>query len=84
MSLSDYNSVVEMVPHGVAADHKEAALKAMLARLDMEMVSGSYLNNGEALVSEGLVDEKLIDQMCRNILMVKLSHHWLPQIVQRV
>lgn len=69
--VSDYNSVVEMVPHGVAADHKEAALKAMLARLDMEMVSGSYLNNGEALVREGLVDEKLIDQMCRNILMVK-------------
>ena len=69
--VSDYHSVIEMIEHGVAADKKEAALLALKAHLDMEMVSGSYLNNGEALVEEGLIDIETIDQMCRNILLVK-------------
>ena len=69
--VSDYNSVIEMVEHGVAADKKEAALKSLQAYLDMEMVSGSYLNHGEELVEEGLIDMDAIDQMCRNILLVK-------------
>ena len=69
--VSDYHSVIEMIEHGVAADKKEAALLSLKAYLDMEMVSGSYLNNGEALIEEGLIDIEAIDQMCRNILMVK-------------
>lgn len=71
--VSDYNSVIEMVNHGVAADHKEAAYKAIKAYLDMEMVSGSYLNHAEELVKEGLISEKMIDKMCRNILMTKYN-----------
>lgn len=69
--VSDYHSVIEMIEHGVAADKKEAALLSLKAYLDMEMVSGSYLNNGEALIEEGLIDIEAINQMCRNILMVK-------------
>ena len=69
--VSDYDAIVEMVNHGVAADKKEAALKSLRAYLDMEMVSGSYLNHGEALVAEGLIDEDAINEMCRNILLVK-------------
>lgn len=69
--VSDYDSVVEMINHGIAADKKDAAYKAISAGLDMEMVSGSYLNNGEALISEGKLDVKEIDRMCRNILLVK-------------
>lgn len=69
--VSDYHAVIEMVDHGVAADHKEAALKSLKAYLDMEMVSGSYLNHGEELVEEGLIDMDAIDQMCRSILLVK-------------
>ena len=71
--VSDYNSVIEMVKHGVAADHKEAAYKALSAYLDMEMVSGSYLNHAETLISEGLISEKMIDRMCRNILVAKYN-----------
>ena len=69
--VSDYDAIIEMVNHGVAADKKEAALKSLRAYLDMEMVSGSYLNHGEELVEEGLIDIDAIDQMCRNILLVK-------------
>ena len=71
--VSDYNSVIEMVKHGVAADHKEAAYRAIRAYLDMEMVSGSYLNHAEELIEEGLISEKMIDKMCRNILIAKYN-----------
>lgn len=69
--VSDYDAIIEMINHGVASDRKEAALKSLRAYLDMEMVSGSYLNHGEELVDEGLIDMDAIDQMCRNILLVK-------------
>lgn len=69
--VSDYNAVREMVRHGVAADNKEAAYKALSACLDMEMTSGTYLNNVESLIEEGLISEDMINQMCRNILVAK-------------
>lgn len=71
--VSDYNAITEMIRHGVAADAKEAAYKALSAYLDMEMVSGSYLNNAEKLIEEGLISEDMIDQMCRNILVAKYN-----------
>ena len=71
--VSDYNAVREMVKHGVAKDDKEAAYKALSAYLDMEMYSGTYLNNVEELVKEGLISEDMIDQMCRNILVAKYN-----------
>ena len=71
--VSDYNAVREMLKHGVAKDNKEAAYKALSAYLDMEMVSGTYLNNVEELVKEGLISEDMIDQMCRNILVAKYN-----------
>ena len=69
--VSDYNAIHEMVAHGVAADGKEAAEKALKAHLNMDMVYGDYITHGEALVKEGLISEKLIDQLCREVLAVK-------------
>lgn len=71
--VSDYSAVTEMIAHGVAADKKEAAYLALNAGLDMEMVSGSYLNHAEELIQEGRIPEKEIDRMCRNILLVKYN-----------
>lgn len=71
--VSDYRAVTEMIAHGVAADAKEAAGLALSAWLDMEMVSGSYLNHAEALIEEGVISEKDIDRMCRNILVAKYN-----------
>ena len=62
-----------MIRHGVAANEKEAAYKALSAHLDMEMVSTSYLKYAEELVAEGKISEKLINQMCRNILVAKYN-----------
>ena len=71
--VSDYDAVIEMIKHGVAANAKESAYNALMACLDMEMVSGSYLKYGEELVNEGLISEKQIDKMCRNILITKYN-----------
>lgn len=69
--VSDYDAVHEMVNHGVAADGTDAARLALEAWLDMEMTSGDYINHGEELVRDGLVSEKHIDRLCRNILVAK-------------
>ena len=71
--VSDYRAVTEMISHGVAADAKEAAYKALSAYLDMEMVSGSYLKHAEELIEEGLISEEMIDQMYRNVLVAKYN-----------
>ncbi|MBR2351493.1 MAG: beta-glucosidase BglX [Alistipes sp.] len=69
--VSDWNAVHEMIIHGVAADGKDAAELAMKAHLNMDMVGGDYIAYGEELVKEGRISEKLIDNLCREVLAVK-------------
>jgi beta-glucosidase len=69
--VSDYASVGEMVMHGYAADHAEAALKGVRAGVDMEMGTNDYHEHLKALVEAGKLDVKLIDEAVRNILRVK-------------
>lgn len=69
--VSDYKAVNEMIIHGVAADGKDAAELAMKAHLNMDMLFGDYIAHGEQLVKEGRVSEKLIDELCREVLAVK-------------
>ena len=69
--VSDWNSVIEMVPHGYAADLKDAALKGVLAGVDMEMSSNAYAGNIKSLVEAGRIDAALIDESVRNIMRVK-------------
>lgn len=69
--VSDWASVTEMVAHGFCADNKQAAEKALMAGVDMEMVSGTYPANLEKLVSEGRVPMSVIDESVRRILRIK-------------
>ena len=69
--VSDYNSLGEVINHRCAADRKEAARKGIEAGLDMEMSSGCYAENLTALVREGEVSEKLVDEAVRRILEQK-------------
>lgn len=69
--VSDYNSVIEMIPHGYAADAKDAALKGVRAGVDMEMTSTSYHENLKGLVESGELDPKLVDESAGNILRIK-------------
>ena len=69
--VSDWNSIGEMIDHGFCADPKDAALRAITAGLDMDMVSNCYLNELENLIKEGKISESLITERCKNIVRVK-------------
>ncbi len=69
--VTDWASAKEMIPHGFAADDKEAAMKAVNAGVDMEMVSYMFVNHLPQLVKEGKVKEEAINEAVRNILRIK-------------
>lgn len=71
--VSDYNSVGELVPHGIAADLKEATAKAVKAGVEMDMMSHGYTRYLAELVREGVVSEKTLDRAVRRILCLKLA-----------
>ncbi|HNB50809.1 MAG TPA: glycoside hydrolase family 3 N-terminal domain-containing protein, partial [Anaerolineales bacterium] len=71
--LSDYEAVRELIPHGLAADMKDAARLSLLAGLDIEMVSDGYTKYMEELVAEGEVPLTLIDEAVRRVLRLKVG-----------
>jgi beta-glucosidase len=73
ITVSDWGSVGEMIPHGFAANNYEAALKAVTAGCDMDMESRSYIGNLAKLVRDGKVSVTLIDDAVRRILTKKFE-----------
>ena len=69
--VSDWGSITELIPHGVAKDKKAAAELAVKAGSDMDMEGGAYESSLKELVEEGKVAEKLIDDAVKRILRVK-------------
>lgn len=71
--VSDWNSIGELIPHGVAKDLNEAAKLAITAGSDIDMEAGAYIENLEKLVESGKVDEKLVDDAVRRVLKLKFK-----------
>ncbi len=69
--VSDWNSVAELIQHGMAEDRAEAARIALHAGVDMDMVSRAYLETLAASVRDGKVPIGEIDEAVRRILRVK-------------
>ena len=69
--VSDYESIRELINHGVAGDESEAARAALSAGVDMEMVSRLYAKHAPALVREGRLPQTAIDDAVRRILRIK-------------
>ncbi len=69
--MSDWASIEEMIPHGVAADRNEAGIAALKAGCDMDMMSFIYSKELPQLVKTGKVDIKLVDQAVRRTLALK-------------
>jgi beta-glucosidase len=70
--VSDWNSVGELLEHGVAADSAEATRKAILAGIDMDMYSGLYATHLAAEVEAGRVPEARVTEAARRVLRAKL------------
>ncbi len=69
--VSDWGSVGGMIPHGFAADPKEASKRALTAGTDIDMMSYAYISELKNLVESGELSEKVIDESVRNVLRLK-------------
>ncbi|WP_410771367.1 beta-glucosidase BglX [Fontibacillus sp. BL9] len=69
--ISDWAAIGELIAHGVAEDDREAALKAIHAGVDIDMMTSAYVLELARLVEDGLVDESLIDEAVLRILRLK-------------
>lgn len=71
--VSDWGSVEEMIPHGYAADKKDAARLALNAGVDMEMATDTYRSHLKQLVADGQVEMAFLDDAVKRVLRVKLQ-----------
>ena len=70
--VSDWDSVAQLIPHGIAADGREAARRALTAGVDMEMNSRLYNQELPGLIKDGRVPMAGVDEAVRRILSVKV------------
>lgn len=68
---TDYESVREMISHGVSTDLAEASAAALTAGTDMDMVSAGFLTTLGQSYDEGKVSMADIDAACRRVLEAK-------------
>ncbi|MBX6330316.1 MAG: glycoside hydrolase family 3 C-terminal domain-containing protein, partial [Gemmatimonadaceae bacterium] len=69
--VSDWNGIAELIPHGVAANPADAAVLAIHAGVDVDMVSTSYRAALPAAVRDGRVSMRAIDDAVRRVLRAK-------------
>lgn len=71
--VSDWNSVGELINHGIALDSQEAALLSINAGVDIDMESNSYFNNLKELINTNKIDIKVINDAVKRVLRVKFA-----------
>jgi beta-glucosidase len=69
--VSDYNAIRELIAHGVAADVVDAAVLALKAGVDIDMMAGAYREGLPAALERGLVTLDEIDESVRRVLRLK-------------
>lgn len=69
--VSDWGSIVQLISQGAAEDLKEASEKAIMAGVDMDMMSRGYDKYLKELVGEGKVPVEIVDDAVRRILRLK-------------
>jgi beta-glucosidase len=70
---SDWTSIAELIPHGIANDPATAARKAFMAGVEMDMVSSFYHDTLANLVHSSQVPEAAVDEAVRDVLRVKFA-----------
>jgi beta-glucosidase len=69
--VSDYNSIAETINHGTASDMADAARQCLPAGCDMDMMGRAYIDHVAELVHDDKLDESIVDQSVRRILLCK-------------
>ncbi|MCG2717066.1 MAG: beta-glucosidase BglX [Candidatus Marinimicrobia bacterium] len=86
--VSDWNSIGELVAHGIAKDRLEAGVKGLTAGIDMDMEGRCYTSDMEALVADEILSEELINDAVRRILRIKFylglfEHPYIDENIQK-
>ena len=69
--VSDYNAIRELINHGVAGDIVDAAVLALKAGVDIDMMAGAYRDGLPVALERGLVTIDEIDLCVRRVLRLK-------------
>ena len=69
--VSDYNAIGELIKHGVAADLVDAAVLALKAGVDIDMMADAYRKGLPIALERGLVTMDEIDACVRRVLKLK-------------
>ncbi len=70
--VADWDGVGQLVNQGVATDLRHAAAQAIVAGVDIDMVSGAYCAHLAELVESGDVSLDLVDDAARRIIRLKI------------
>ena len=71
--VSDYTAVMELTHHGIALDAAIASEKALIAGVDIDMMSHYYDAELPALIKSGRVPMPVVDEAVRRVLRVKFA-----------
>src|SRR5437762_5327828 len=71
--VSDWSATHELIAHGTAANDAEAAVEALTAGVDMDMVDGAYINNIPELVKSNKLPMSIVDEAVRRVLRLKFA-----------
>jgi len=69
--VSDWNSIGELVSHGIAGTRAQAGKEAVEAGVDMDMEGNVYQTTLARLVEGGVVSGSTVDEAVRRILTIK-------------
>ena len=69
--VSDWNAVLQLLHQGHVADGAEAAERALMAGVDLNMADGLYREHLPHLVRDGRVPLAAVDEAVRRVLRVK-------------
>jgi len=69
--VSDYNAIRELIQHGVASNVVEAAVLALKAGVDIDMMAGAYRDGLPEALERGLVTMDEVDECVLRVLRLK-------------
>lgn len=69
--ISDYNAIAELIQHGVATDLVDAAVLALKAGVDIDMMADAYRKGLPIALAQGRVTMAEIDTSVRRVLRLK-------------
>ena len=69
--VSDYHAIAELINHGIAADLTEAAVLALKAGVDIDMMANAYRSCLPQALERGQVTVQEIDASVRRVLTLK-------------